>query len=185
MAQSKPASIAQAPATTKLVKPPEGMRKFTGDVVGFHDCETQGPIYGIPRAAKLSDSALDETKPSAFVIFELLDNCDATEGSGDDATSVPAKKGDMVGVWLKAGMRGLKNLCGIPVFMQHSGEKKLKGKPAAFNAMKTFDFHVGQGKGTLIPVIEDNRKKSRDVPNFLVSEVKKREPGEDNDEFGF
>lgn len=150
-----------APSTPKLVSR-EGLTKHSGDVVGFHDLETQGHIYGIPRAAKASDSQLDSKKPSMFVIFELLEDCLVSEGSGQDTVTVKAKTGDMVGVWLKGGMRQIRNLGGLPVLVQHTGEKKLKGKPAAFNAMKTFQFDVGKGTGVLIPVIEDNRKDSRD-----------------------
>ncbi len=176
-----------APTPPKLITR-EGLRKSTGDVVGFHDCETQGHIYGVPRGAKLNDSALDKSKPSCFVIFELLEPCGATEGAGDEATTVKALKGDMVGVWIKGGMRNIKNMCGLPVLMQFTGEKKLKGKPAAFNPMKTFQLDVGKGVGTLIPIIEDNRKDSRDVPTFLDPKkvgTKPREPGDDTDDFNF
>lgn len=188
MATTQKTNTPSATQSPKLVTR-EGLRKFTGDVVGFHDCETQGHIYGVPRAAKLSDSALDASKPSCFVIFELLEPCDATEGSGTEFTNVQAKTGEMVGVWMKGGMRAIKQLCGVPVLMQFTGEKKLKGKPAAFNAMKTFQFDVGKGIGTLIPVIEDNRKDSRNVPTFLDAKKPEakpgREPGDDSDDFGF
>lgn len=185
---AKEATKPAIPSTPKaLVKPPEGLRRFTGDVVGFHDLEEQGPIYGIPRGAKLSDSDLDKTKPSVFVIFELLQECEATEGSGDDAVTSVAKKGDMVGVWLKGGMRAIRSLCGLSVFMQHTGEKKLKGKPAAYSAMKTYDFHVSEGKGNLIHIIEDNRKESAHVATILDPKKKpgSREPGEDEEAYGF
>lgn len=184
-----------APAPKKLVTR-EGLSKHAGDVVGFHDLEEQGHIYGIPRAAKASDSQLDETKPSVFVIFELLEDCDAIEGSGDDATMVKAKAGDMVGVWVKGGMRNLRNMCGLKVLMQYTGEKKLKGKPAAYNAMKTYQFDTDAGpnkKGFTIPIIEDNRRHSRDVVNYWLPESahskkltgnknQERQPGDDEDE---
>lgn len=177
-------STAKAPSKPVLVVR-EGLRKFSGDVIGFHDFETQGHLYGIPRAAKLSDDNLNSTKPSCFVIFELLEPTKVTDGTAEDSEEITAAKGDMVGVWLKGGMRAIKNLCGLPVLMQHTGEKKLKGKPAAFNPMKTYQFDVGQGKGTLIPIIEDNRKESRNVPMFLEAPrpgQAKREPGADEDE---
>ena len=167
---------------------PEGYQKRSGDVVGFHDPEKQGPIHGIPRGCKLSDSDLDESKSSCFVIFELLDPCKVTEGSGDEKEEKDAKKGDMVGVWMKGGMRGLRNLCGVPVFMVHTGEKKLKGRPAAHSAMKTYDFHVPAAranKGTTIPVIEDSRKRSKGAPNSFLNK-ESRESGDDTDEeYGF
>lgn len=194
MAKAQTSQTSQTPSTLiapKLVTR-EGLRKYSGDVVGFHDLEEQGHIYGIPRGAKASDSKLDSKKPSVFVIFELLEDCKVTEGSGDDGQEVFAKKGDMVGVWMKGGMRGIKNLCGVPTLMQWTGEKKLKDKPAAFNPMKTYQFDVGKEKGSLIPIIEDNRKDSRDVETFLdapngsKSGVSQRQPGEDiDDDVGF
>lgn len=179
-----------APQTSKpTVAIPEGLRRFTGDVLGFHDPETDGPIHGIPRGAKLSDSQLDATKPSAFVIFETLSPCTYTEGSGDEQTTGTAQKGEMVGVWMKGGMRAIRNLCGLEVFMVHTGEKKLKGRPAAHSPMKTYDFHVGKGQPKPIPIIEDNREKSLSVKTFLDPKVKapSREPGDDAEEgeYGF
>ncbi len=175
------------PANTTPVKPtviiPEGLRRHTGDVLGFHDLEEQGPIHGIPRGAKLSDSKLDATMPSSFVIFELLSPTTYTEGTGDEAEEKQAQKGDMIGVWTKGGMRALRNLCDREVFMFHTGEKKLKGRPAAQSAMKTYDFHVGKGKPKLIPIIEDTREKSTEAKSmFHVSVKPGREPGEDVDE---
>lgn len=185
MAQAKNPNT---PAPKTLVKR-EGLTKHAGDVVGFHDLEDQGHLYGIPRGAKASDSQLDSSKPSIFVIFELLEDCKVTEGSRDDSAEIQAKKGDMVGVWMKGGMRQIKNLCGLPVLMQYTGEKKLKGKPAAYNAMKTYQFDIGKGVGTQIPMIEDNRKDSRDVPTFLDSKKSgssMRQPGDDTeDNFDF
>lgn len=187
MASKQQSETTSTPTPRKLVVR-EGLTKHAGDVVGFHDLEVQGHIYGIPRGAKASDSQLGETKPSVFVIFELLEECECTEGSGDDSATVKAKPGDMVGVWVKGGMRNLRNMCGMKVLMQFTGEKKLRGKPAAFNPMKTYQFDT-DGKGTVIPIIEDNRKNSRDVVNYWLPAVsgqalkpRERQPGEDVDD---
>lgn len=181
---AKPEQAKTSTATTPtLVKAPEGMRRFSGDVIGFHDCETQGPLYGIPRGAKLSDNGQDPTKPSCFVILEALQDMKVTEGTGDDATEIHAKKGDMVGFWLKGGTRQIKNLCGVPVFIQYAGEKKLKGRPPAQSPMKVFTFDIGEGKGTMIPVIEDNRKQSKNSPTMWDSG--KPEPGDDSGDDDF
>lgn len=192
--------MAKQQAAAESKNPPkrvtrEGLSRHAGDVVGFHDLEDQGHIYGIPRAAKASDSQLNSGKPSVFVIFELLEDCEATEGTGDEAQTVKAKKGEMVGVWIKGGMRALRNMCDIPVLMQYTGEKKLKGKPAAYNAMKTYDFDLGGKPGKIIPIIEDNRKDSRDVVNYwlpavgkpktLTNSSRERQPGEDEDDYDF
>ena len=181
----------QAPVAPPATKQPrEGMRRFSGDVVGFHDCETQGSLFGIPRAAKLSDNGADPKKPSCFVIFEALEDMKVTTDSGDDAREVQAKKGDMVGLWLKGGMRQIKNLCGLPVEIHYAGEKKLKGRPTSQSPMKVFNFDIGAGKGSLIPMIEDNRKQSRDVPTMFdtprTGAPPSREPGDDSDQpYGF
>ncbi len=188
MATKEQAATKNAPpANTTPLKTapviPKGLRRHTGDVLGFHDLESEGPIHGIPRGAKLSDSKLDATKPSSFVIFELISPCEYTEGTGDEAETKQALKGDMVGVWTKGGMRALRNLCDREVFMFFTGEKKLKGRPAAQSAMKTYDFHVGKGKPKLIPIIEDTREKSVDAKSmFHVATKAGREPGEDIDE---
>lgn len=178
-------SNAGQPAGKPSVAIPAGLRRFTGDVLGFHDPETDGPIHGIPRGAKLSDSQLEADKPSAFVIFECLAETSYTEGSGDEQTTGIAKKGEMVGVWMKGGMRGIRNLCGLEVYMVHTGEKRLKGRPAAQSPMKTYDFHVGKGTPRPIPIIEDNREKSAGRKTFLDPKVKAapgREPGDDSDD---
>ena len=174
---------ASAAPSTPHRKPRQGMQRVSGDVVGFHDCETQGPLFGIPRAAKLSDNGQDETKPSCFVIFEALEDTKAVEGSGDEAHEVQVRKGEMVGLWLKAGMKAIRNLCGLPVEVFFVGEKKLKGRPASQKPMKVFEFDVGAGKGAPIPVIEDNRKQSRNAPTMFDAPKVGREPGEDDLEF--
>lgn len=182
----------ETPAPKKL-ETREGLRKNSGDVVGFRDPETQGPIYGIPRGCKASDSKLDPSKPSIFVIFELLEDCEVIEGSGDEETKTQAKKGDMAGVWVKGGMRSLRNMCGLKVLMQYAGTKRLKGRPAAQDPMKVYDFQTDRPIGTRIPILEDNRKDSRDVVNAWLPPAKgappprqrDREPGEDDDEYDF
>lgn len=189
---SKQTAAAKAPETppTTTANPelpkfqmPDGLVRFTGDVLGFHDPETQGPIDGIPRGAKISDSKIDPKKPSSFVIFELMQPCLYTEGTGDEAVTLLAEKGQMVGVWTKGGMRALRNMCGRRVVMVHTGEKKLKGRPAAQDPMKTYDFHVGPGTPKLIPIIEDTREKSINEKSiFDVKTSKGREPGEDDDD---
>lgn len=178
---------AQVTPAPKKLETREGLRKNSGDVVGFHDPELQGPIFGIPRAAKASDSKLDSTKPSVFVIFELLEACKVTEGSAEDAKEIPANAGDMVGVWVKGGMRSLRNMGGLKVLMQYTGVKKLKDRPAAQDPMKTYQFDTDRAVGVAIPIIEDNRKDSRHVVNAWLPPAKgapprMREPGDDSEE---
>ncbi len=189
----KTSSQAQTSTTPAARAPREGMRRVSGDVVGFRDIQTQGSLYGIPRAAKLSDSGADPKKPSGFVILEALEDMKVTEGSGEEANEILAKKGDMVGLWLKGGMRQIRNLCGVPVEIHYEGEKKLKGRPAAQKPMHVFAFDIGAGKGTPLPVIEDNRKQSRNEPTMFdvarpgAAPSPSREPGDDSEDqpYGF
>ncbi len=183
--------MAKTPVTPapKKLETREGLRKNSGDVVGFHDPELQGPIFGIPRGAKASDSKLDTSKPSVFVIFELLEACKVNEGSGDDTKEIPAQVGDMVGVWVKGGMRSLRMMCGLKVLMQYTGTKKLKDRPAQ-DPMKTYQFDTDRTVGSIIPIIEDNRKDSRHVVNAWLPPAKgapapaarMRQPGEDSED---
>lgn len=192
MAKSQTSAASTSNTSTKPRATREGLKRFTGDVVGFRDCVIQGEIYGIPRASKVIDSKIEPEKPSVFVIFELLEPCTVTEGSGDDGKEVQAQAGDMVGVWISGGMRPLRKLCGVPVLMQYTGEKKLKGRPAAQKPMKVYEFDVGAGTPTEIPMIEDMRKQSRNVVSFWCPDHKaskgkpdpsrEREPGDDAEE---
>jgi hypothetical protein len=177
-----------APAPKKL-ETREGLSRNSGDVVGFKDPEKQGPLYGIPRAMKASDSQLDASKPSIFVIFELLESTTVTEGSSEDAKEITAKKGDMVGLWVKGGMRPLRNFAGLNVLVQYGGEKKLKNRPAGQDPMKIYHFDTNKPVGLPIPLIEDNRKESRDVVSTwlpaaktLKPRVQERKPGADEEE---
>lgn len=180
MSKTEQAAKSPSNSSRKAVAAPDGYRRGGGDVIGFHDPEKQGPIHGIPRGAKLSDSSIEKDKPSGFVIFELLDPCTVSvEDADGNTTDLEAKKGDTVGVWLKGGMRALKNMAGIAVFMQFMGEKKLKGRPAAQKPMKLYQFDLGPGKGGELQVVEDNRKQSRHKSTMFSAG---RQPGEDIDE---
>jgi len=182
--------MAKTPPTPapKKLETREGLRKNTGDVVGFKDCEKQGPVYGIPRAFKASDSKLDTYKPSWFVIFELLEDTKVTEGTADDAKEITARKGDMIGVWVKGGMRPLRKMGGLKVLMQYNGVKKIPGRPPAQDPMKVFSFDTDKMVGETLLCIEDNRKDSRNVVNAWLTPakgappVRERQPGEDDED---
>jgi len=192
MAKNQAATKPEVPAYI-----PEGLRRTTGDVIGFHDLEDHGPIYGIPMAAKLSDSKLEPSKPSCFIIFKIvadpqLPPCLCYEGSGDDQQVITAKEGDLVGVWTKPGMRPIFQACGRKVFMSFAGEKKLRGRPEAQSPMKVYDCHISDGPNRTVPLIEDNRIQSigaktpwHKEPLTAAARGKTREPGEDDDDFGF
>lgn len=144
---------------------PEGYRKQSMDIAGFWNPE-QGPVHAIFRGASLFDNKLDKTKSSVLLFAELLEPCECVNQEDEAFT---AQKGDVVGVWGKPGMRALRNLCGVPVWMQEAGEKDIgKGNP-----MKLFEI-LSPKQGTPIPILEDNRKESAGSKTFLtVASAKK------------
>lgn len=153
---------------TKKASAPAGYNNKSEDVVGFCDIESQGPIHGIPRAAKLSDSKIEKNKSSMFVIFELIDSVSVTVNEGkDNAQTLVAKPGEMVGVWTKPGMKGIRSLCGCKVWMNYAGQKDI-GKPSP---MKVYDIMSPDKGGSLIPIIEDNRETSREAKTFLDAKM--------------
>lgn len=145
---------------------PEGYENQSDDITVFYDPET-GPIHFIPRTAKVMDSRIDDKKASELVIGELVE---PLEGYGRDEEGekivVNAKKGDIVGVWMKPGMKALKNLKGVPVYMFMTGEKDT-GKP---NPMKTFSVN-SKKKGSSLLIEEDLRNKSKNNNTILGSMV--------------
>lgn len=162
MAKAQTSSTPASETPVKKFQAPKGLTRITDDVVGFRDIETEGPIFGIPRAAKHSDNKQDKKKPSTFVIFELIELQGDPTVLTSDGEKVTPKPGDMVGVWTKGGMLSLRNTCGKKVWISYEGTKDI-GKASP---MKVYDIQAESG-GTLIPVISDNRKESRDEPTFL------------------
>lgn len=133
------------------------------DVVGYWAFE-QAPIRCIPRSVKLFDSNMDRAKPSVLIFCQLTAPCVISLKKEDGATEgqlIIANKGDMVGVWGKPGMRAIRNLCGVEVWIKHTGEKDT-GKALP---MKTFDVKSAS-RGTRLPV-EDNRKDSKHAKTFM------------------
>ncbi len=170
MSKTATQSNTTKPAPSKHA-PPAGYGSKSEDVVGFCDLETQGPIHGIPRGAKLSDSKIEKDKTSMFVIFELIDPVKVSAKDGDQEVELQAVKGDMVGVWTKPGMKGIRFLAGCKVWIAFTGEKNI-GKPSP---MKLYDVRSPDKGGTLIPIIEDNRERSRAVKTFLDASMTKEE----------
>lgn len=159
----------------------EGFKKRGIDVVGFWNPD-MGPIFCIPRAAKLFDSALDKTKSSTLLICELVEPCGAitAKDEDDDAQSVPTNKGDLVGIWAKPGMAAIKTLCGEPCDISYERDKdgnvKTKAmKKKGMNPMKLFSVESAKNPMKNIPVIEDARRESahRDT---LLSPAKSSKP---------
>ena len=166
-----PSQASTTKPATPAHKPPAGYGSKSEDVVGFCDLETQGPIHGLPRGAKLSDSKIEKDKASMFVIFELIDPVKVSSKDGHQEVELLAQKGEMVGVWFKPGMRGLRMLAGCKVWMGFTGEKNI-GKPSP---MKTYDIRSPDKGGNMIPILEDNREYSRNVKTVLDASMTKEE----------
>lgn len=159
MAKKQKNEAAAAPPVT--YNAPEGYQKRTDDVVGFWAPEF-GPIHFIPQEASVSDSKLEPAKQSGLIRGTLVDECTLLNADGEN---VLGKPGDKVGVWAKPGMRPLRNLSGVKVFMYASGEKDT-GKP---NAMQLFEVCSAQEGDPLS--VDDRRKLSRGHGSWLAAPI--------------
>jgi len=137
---------------------PENFKNRNGDVVGFWDPELT-PIQCIPLSVKLFDGNIDKDKPSILLTVELVKAAGVRptkDGEGAVGQPFAAPPGSLVGVWYKPGMKAVRDLCGVEVFIRLTGEKDT-GKP---NPMKTFEV-TSEKNGTRVPVTEDLRDKSK------------------------
>jgi hypothetical protein len=153
------------PKAKVKIERPEGFTKRSSDIIGIWDPD-EGPIRCIPRHAKLSDSKkFDKTKPSILIFAELTSECMLrvkAEDEDDEADLIVGEPGDLVGIWGKPGMRDIRNLCNVEIFMFQDGEKDIgKGNP-----MKVYDISSAE-TGTLIPISGDTRDKSAGADTFL------------------
>src|SRR5258708_2667249 len=105
---------------------PQGYQEQSADIVGFWDNELSRTIHFVPLEVKVFDSQLEAIKPSVLIEGRLVDA--ATLALPKDRGTVSAKSGELVGVWYKPGMKALKNLAGVSVFMFEHGELQT-GKP--------------------------------------------------------
>jgi hypothetical protein len=171
-ASKKPAT-ADKPKTTKVdyaLKPkttkvdyalPAGFTNQSNDVVGFYDPDVEAVIQFEPREAVHADSNIDVNKVSTLIFGTLVAPCKLVESS-KTGNVVDGKKGDLVGVWYKPGMKGLRDLCGVHVIMYPAGEKEV-GKP---NPMVEY-VTASKSKGTRLPITEDRRDKSKQVATIF------------------
>lgn len=133
---------------------PAGYEERGGDVAGFWDPEYNA-LHFIPRTVKLMDSSIDSEKVSALVTGELVEDAELRK-SGDDGEIITAKKGALVGVWYKPGMRAIRTLGGVPVYIYADGAKDVgKGNP-----MRTFKVLSKAKTGARILIESDSRKDS-------------------------
>jgi hypothetical protein len=142
-------------------KAPEGFSDQNQDVVGFYDQEVEPVIEFVPIEAILSDSNLDESKVSTLIFGKLVKPTKLVETS-KSGNVIEGKKGDLVGIWGKPGMRALRNLCGEHVIMYPDGQRET-GKPNPMTVYKC----LAAKKGSRLPVVEDRREKSKNADAWV------------------
>lgn len=145
------------------VELPKGYVQESTDVVGFWVGEKGKPIHGVPLFVNLSDSSIDESKPSALLFIRLVDPCKVCPADGEgkmkEREEIEAKPGDIVGVWFSAGMKDIAMAAGRKTFMLFAGEKDV-GKPSK---LKVYKVLCEKGEPKRIPVREDRRTESAGV----------------------
>jgi hypothetical protein len=150
------------PAAPKVdFKAPAGFVDQTSDVVGFYDPEVDPVIHFVPIEAVLSDSQLDDSKVSILIFGKLTEPMKLVE-TAKSGNVVQGKKGDMIGIWAKPGMRALRNLANEPTIMYPDGERNT-GKP---NPMAVYKILAAKKSGKL-PIVEDRRDKSKSAETWL------------------
>jgi hypothetical protein len=128
---------------------PEGFTKQVGDIVGtWVRCS---PIQGFPRSAKLMDSRIDDSKSAALILWEITAPC-IIDVEGEYKL---AEVGSMVGVWYKAGMRSVRWLRDVEVWMKENPAEMWKDVGKG-NEMITFDIRAPK-RGAPMLVLEDFR----------------------------
>lgn len=164
---------------------PEDSSLITGDVEGYWD-PSKTAIRCKPISVKLFDGNIDPKRPAMLVIAELTVPCKIAykaEANDEEWSYRKAKTGTMVGIWYKAGMRGIVNKAGVDCYVKLTDKTKDTGKP---NEMKIYEVRAGAG-GMRIPITEDVRHKSQGVTtDFDVRRTpagkKKEEKDDDYDD---
>lgn len=134
----------------------------SSDAIGFWDSENGGPIVIIPRHAAAFDSKkFDPTKPSVLIFAELVKDATVLTSDGE---VVSGKAGELIGIFAKPGMRQIRNMCGVTTFLARDSRKDINtGKG---NDMKGY-MVASQETGSVIPITDDRRDKSRGSKTFL------------------
>lgn len=158
----------KTPKTPSEVKPkvnlldtfqiPEGFTEQSGDLVGYYD--GQSVIQLVPMYVKMFDSSLDTSKPSLLLTARL---CADTSLIDKDGNYIDGIEGELIGVWLKPGMKGLVPHEGHVCHVVPAGEMQT-GKP---NPMAVYKIFSGDKAGPRIPVLEDARVKSRSAKTMF------------------
>src|SRR5271157_479478 len=179
--ETKNASASTAKTTAAKGKPetpkfemPKGFQNQSVDIIGYYDPEITGMIQMVPREAILMDGNIDERKTSILIMAELIEPCrlkPADKDAREAKEIVEGKKGDIVGIWGKYGMKGLRMCAGVSVVMYPNGKKDV-GKPKPMDL-----FAIGsKGTGTLIPILEDKREESAGEATWLDPKEPEKAP---------
>jgi hypothetical protein len=163
----KSASASNEPKKPKVnlldkYEAPQGFTEQSGDVVGFYDGETV--IQICPMYVKMFDSSLDATKPSILLTARLVA---PTSLEDKEKNRIDGLEGDLVGIWMKPGMKGLVPHEGHVCHLVPAGELDI-GKPSM---MAVYKVYCAEKAGPRIPVIEDARQKSRGVKTMFDSPI--------------
>lgn len=148
---------------------PAGFELRTSDIVGTWHVDS-GPVQFIPSHAVVGDGKrFDATKPSLLIFGKLTAPCKVVTKGDDDADDeksvIDAKKGDLIGVWAKPGMKEIANLCGTEVFLcRFPGGDIDTGKG---EKMKAYRVASKEAPNKLIPITADRRDKAVGNRTFL------------------
>lgn len=164
----------------QLAKAGEGLSDRSEDVSGYWVPEASA-IHCVPMSAKLFDSGIDPTKPSALVMVRL-EGPTVVEDADSESKRI-AKKGEIIGIWYKPGMRAIASCAGVVALMTLQPEAKWKDTGKG-NKMKTFSVKAGDG-GSKIPVSSDSRAKSKGAPTVFDVQQAAKAHGPETEEAPF
>lgn len=143
------------------------------DPVGYWD-EESGPVYFIPRFARVFDGNIEKAKPAVLFFGHLTQASGLKVGKGEDSEQIVGKNGDFIAVWGKPGMGGIADKCDVPIKMYQEGEKDTS-KPNPMKLYKVVTKGPDYVKKGFLPFKEDSRDYSFGVTTFLEPRTGKKQ----------
>lgn len=161
------------------VEPPQEFNEGTTDLAAYWESASpqtakRGAVYGSPPVSftplhvTLSDSRRDVSKTSTLIHCRLEAPC-VLRSSNKEEGLVTFPAGTLFGIWAKPGMKPLKRLAGVKVWMAN-GQKNPRGDVTYFKEfirngeealMVVYTIKWPKGaEGTLLKVMEDHRVES-------------------------
>jgi hypothetical protein len=173
---------------------PEGFHQQSGDLEAYWDSaspptrttearEGSPPVLFTPLHVNLMDSKLDKEKTSTLLFCRLEAECELRVADPEDKDSIEYETfpaGTLFGIWTKPGMRALKKLGGVTVWMANAGFKEI-GKPSP---MCLFDIRSKEKVGEPLRVLDDRREKSL-PPELQDKRAKQKARKEEADDDSF